>query len=294
MTTIAISGASGHLGRLTAEALLGQVDPASVVLLTRSPEKLADLAERGAVIRAADFNDAEGLTAALQGVDRFLLISTDAIGSRLAQQQTAIAAAKDAGVTHVVYTSAPRPSAENPAVVVADHRGTEEALQASGLAWTILRNNLYSEFQIAEGAPAVASGQLFTNAPDGAVAWVSRVDLARVAAAVLAGGSSHEGQVYELGGAEAITRRRFAELLTQATGRPVEVVAVDDAGLTAGLVGAGLPEEVAGVLVSFGAAAREGWLDEASDIVERLTGTPATPLLDTLVAAKDELTAVHA
>lgn len=67
------------------------------------------------------------------------------------------------------------------------------------------------------------------------------------------------------------------------------MVAVDDAGLTAGLTAAGLPDFLIPVLVSFGTAAREGWLEDASDIVERLTGTPATPLRDTLVAAKDQL-----
>lgn len=291
--TIAISGASGNLGRLTAEFLLDQVDPASVVLLTRSPEKLADLAARGADVRAADFDDQAGLASALAGVDKLLLVSTDAVGTRAEQQKGVVAVAKAAGVSHVVYTSAPKAGPDNPAVVVPDHYVTEEALKASGLTWTLLRNNLYSEFQIAEGAPAVASGQLFTNAPDGAVAWVTRVDLARVAAAVLAG-SGHENTVYELGGAEALTRRDFAALLTEVTGRPVEVVAVDDAGLEAGLVAAGIPDFVAPVLSSFGIAAREGYLDGASDIVERLTGTPATPLRDVLAAAKDELVGVPA
>ncbi len=294
MTTIAISGASGQLGRLTAEFLLERVHPSSVVLLTRSPERLADLVERGATVRAADFNDPDGVTAALQGVHRFLLISTDTVGARLDQQVAAIQAAKAAGVGHVLYTSAPEPSAENPAVVNPDHLGTEQALQASGLTWTILRNNLYAEFQVQEGAPAVASGRLFTNAPDGKVAWVSRVDLARAAAAVLTADAGHENAVYELGGAESLTRRDFAAILTEVTGRPVEVVAVNDAGLTAGLEAAGIPDFVATVLASFGAAAREGYLDLPSDIIERLTGQPARPLRDVLAAAKDELLAAPA
>lgn len=289
MTTIAISGASGHLGRLTAGFALERADASKVVLLTRSPEKLADLAANGADVRAADFADPAGLQDALAGVDRLLLISTASVGDRVEQQVAAIAAAKAAGVKHVLYTSAPRAAADNPAIAAEDHFATEQALEASGLAYTHLRNNLYSELQIGEGAPAVASGQLFTNAPDGKVAWLSRVDLARAAAAVLTDESGHENQVYELGGAEALTRRDFAALLTDITGKPVEVVAVDDAGLTAGLTAAGLPDFLIPVLVTFGVAARDGWLDEPSDIIERLTGTPATPLRETLAAAKDEL-----
>lgn len=289
MTTVAISGASGQLGRLAAEFALERTEPSSVVLLTRSPEQLADLAERGAVVCAADFDDPAGLQQALAGVDRLLLISTASVGDRVAQQTAAIDAAKAAGVQHVLYTSAPRASADNPAIAAHDHFATEQAIEASGLTYTHLRNNLYSELQVGEGAPAVASGQLHTNAPDGAVAWLSRVDLARAAAAVLTDASGHENQVYELGGAEALTRRQFAALLTEITGKPVEVVEVDDAGLTAGLTAAGLPDFLIPVLVTFGAAAREGWLGDASDIIERLTGTPATPLRDTLAQAKDQL-----
>ena len=294
MSTIAISGASGQFGRLAADFALERVDPSNVVLLTRSPEQLADYAERGVTVRAADFNDPAGLTAALAGVDRLLLISTDAVGTRLEQQRDAIAAAKTAGVAHVLYTSAPKATADNPAIAAADHYATEEALKESGLTWTFLRNNLYSELQIGEGAPAVASGQLYTNAPDGKVAWLSRVDLARVAAATLTDESGHENQIYELGGAEALTRRDFAALLTDVTGRPVEVVALDDAAYEGGLAAAGLPDFLIPVLVTFGVAAREGYLDVASDIVERLTGTPATPLRDTLAAGRDALLAAPA
>lgn len=289
MTTIAITGASGQFGRLAAEFALERTEPGNLVLLTRSPDKLDDFAARGVTVRAADFEDPAGVQAALAGVDRLLLVSTDAVGARLGQQKDAIAAAKAAGVKHVLYTSAPRAADDNPALVTADHLGTERALVASGLTYTFLRNNLYSELQVGEGAPAVASGQLYTNAPDGKVAWLSRVDLARAAAAVLTDDAGHENQTYELGGAEALTRREFAAILTEVTGKPVEVVAVDDAGLAAGLTAAGLPDFLVPVLVSFGAAAREGWLDEPSDIIERLTGTPATPLRDTLAAAKDAL-----
>ncbi|MEH3054876.1 MAG: SDR family oxidoreductase [Patulibacter minatonensis] len=294
MSIVAITGASGQLGRLATEFALERIAPEQLVLLTRSPERLADLAERGVQVRAADFDQPETVEAALAGVDRLLLVSTDAVGARIEQQKGAIAAAKAAGVQHVLYTSLPRPEAGNPALVAAEHRGTEEALLESGLTYTFLRNNLYSELQLREGAGAVAQGKLVTNAPDGKVAWLSRVDLARVAAVTLTDESGHENRAYELNGAQALTRREFAALLAEITGTSIEVVPVDDASLTAGLEAAGLPEFLVPVLVSFGTAAREGWLGEASDIVERLTGTPSTPLRDTLVAGRDALLATPA
>lgn len=292
--TLAISGASGALGRRAAELLLDRVDAADVVLLTRTPSKLDDLAARGAVVREATFDDPAGLVQALDGVERLLIVSTDAVGSRVAQQEAAVAAAKSAGVKHVLYTSAPKPSAENPAIAVADHLATEEAIRASGLDWTFLRNNLYAEFQIGAGVPAVASGQLFTNAGDGGTAYVTREDCAAAAAAALAGGKEHAGQAYEISGPESVTQAQFAELLTEVTGKPVEVVQVDDAGLAQGLAAAGLPEFIVPVLVTFGAATREGYLDHVSSAVEDLTGQAPTPLRDVLLAAKDELVSPQA
>lgn len=287
--TIAISGASGNLGRRTAEILLKQVDPSQVVLLTRSPSKLDDLAARGAAVRAADFADPAGVEAALEGVDKLLIISTDTVGDRVEQQLAAVEAAKRAGVKHVVYTSAPLPSADNPAIATQEHFGTEEGIKASGLAYTFLRNNLYSEFQIASGAGAVASGKIFSNKGDGATAYVTREDCAAAAAAVLAGGPEHGNVAYEISGSEALTDGEVAAILSDVTGKPVEVVPVDDAGLSAGMAAAGVPEFIIPVLVTFGAAAREGLLSHVSSAVADLTGTQPTTLREVLTAAKDDL-----
>jgi NAD(P)H dehydrogenase (quinone) len=278
MTTIAITGASGGLGRLTAERLLDRVDPADVVLLTRSPDRLEDLAARGATVRAADFDDPAGLEAALAGVERLLLISTDAVGSRLDHQKAAIAAAKAAGVRHVLYTSIVRADPANPAGVVPDHVGTEQALQESGLAYTVLRNALYSHMQAGTLQQAIASGQLVTNAGDGGTAYVTREDCAEVAAAILAEGG-HEGEVLDVTGPAALTADDLAALARELGGGEVAVVHVDDDAYVAGLVEhAGLPEAFARLLASFGASTREGFGGEASTVVADVTGREPTPL----------------
>lgn len=287
--TIAITGASGHLGRRTAELLLDQVDPSQVVLLTRSVEKLDDLAARGATVRAADFADPAGLEAALAGVTKLLIVSTDAVGVRVPQQRDAVHAAKAAGVTHIVYTSAPLPSAENPAIATQEHFQTESDIKASGLAYTFLRNNLYSEFQIAAGAGAIASGKIFSNKGGEGVAYVTREDCAAAAAGVLAGGAEHENVAYEISGSEAITDPQFAAMLTEVTGQPVEVIDVDDESLTAGLTAAGLPDFLVPVLVSFGTAARQGLLSHVSTAVADTAGHEPAKLADVLAAAKSEL-----
>ncbi|MDQ4110784.1 MAG: SDR family oxidoreductase [Actinomycetota bacterium] len=275
--TIAITGASGQLGRLVANQLLTTVDPAEVVLLTRDPAKLADYAERGADVRAADFSKPDELVEAFAGVERVLLISTDAVGARVEGHLAAIEAAVKAGVRHMAYTSVSEPTADNPAGVVADHAATEDALRESGLAWTMLRNNLYADMQVDSVAQAGATGQLVTNVGDGGAAYVTRADCAAVAAGVLTG-EGHEGKAYEVTGPQAYTATDLAELAAQKSGKPVEVVQVDDEAYTAGLVSAGLPDFIAPLLTSFGTATRLGKLATVTDVVEQVGGRKPTPL----------------
>jgi NAD(P)H dehydrogenase (quinone) len=275
--TIAITGASGQLGRLVADQLLTTVDPAEVVLLTRDPAKLADYAERGADVRAADFSKPDELVEAFAGVERVLLISTDAVGARVEGHLAAIDAAVKAGVRHMAYTSVSGPTADNPAGVVADHAATEDALRESGLAWTMLRNNLYADMQVDSVAQAAAAGQLVTNTGDGGAAYVTRADCAAVAAGVLTG-EGHEGKAYDVTGPHAYTAADLAELATQKSGKPVEVVQVDDEAYTAGLVSAGLPDFIAPLLTSFGTATRLGKLATVTDVVEQVGGRKPTPL----------------
>lgn len=274
--TIALTGAAGNLGRLVAEQLLDRTDPADIVLITRRPEAVADLVARGARVRSADFDQPDTLSAAFADVDRLLIISADIVGVRLNGQLAAVAAAKEAGVGHVFYTSAPEPTADNPAGVMPDHRETEEALAASGLPWTSLRNNLYAEFQLPTLEQAAASGRLVTNAGDGLTAYVTRTDCAAAAAAALL--QPDPAQIYDITGPAGVSSRDLAALAAGLGGKPVEVVDLSDDDYTAGLVAAGLPETVARLFASFGTATREGFMGRTSTAVADLTGRAATPL----------------
>lgn len=275
--TIAITGASGFLGRATADLVLSSLDPTELVLTTRTPESLADYAARGVQVRRADFGDASTLPSAFAGVDRLLLISTDAVGTRLDQQRDAISAARAAGVTHVAYTSIGRPVPENPAAVVPDHAATEAALRESGLAWTMLRNNLYAHMQLSTIDQAVAAGRLVTNSGEGAAAYVTREDCAAAAAAVLTS-AGHEGRSYDITGPQALTAADLAALARRSSGREVELVLVDDEAYAGGLRAVGLPAPVADLITSFGASIRGGFLADVSSAVLDLTGRQPTAL----------------
>jgi NAD(P)H dehydrogenase (quinone) len=277
--TIAITGASGHLGRRVAELLLEKGE--QPVLLSRDPAALGEFAQRGADVRHGDFSDPTGLRSALTGIDRLLLISIDIVGPQRVELQTqAVEAARAAGVGHVIYTSMVRPDPDNLAAVIPDHRATEAALLASGLTWTFLRNNIYADYQIPTAAQAVAGGQLVTNSGTGATAYVSREDCAAAAAVVLSS-EGHENAVYDITGPEAIDAAGLAALAAEVSGRPIEVVDLDEA-FVQGLVAAGLPVEVARLIASFGASARGGWADQVTTAVRDLTGHEPRSLRDVL------------
>jgi NAD(P)H dehydrogenase (quinone) len=284
--TLFVTGASGHLGRRVVELLL-EKDAGKIVAGTRKPEKLADLAARGVTVRHADFEDAKGLETALAGMDRVLIISSDAIdrpGRRLTQHKTAVAAAVKAGVKHAIYTSMPNPET-SPVVFAPDHLGTEEALAASGMSYTILRNCWYTDFLIPALAPAVASGTLTAATGQGAAPYVTREDCAHAAAAALAS-TDTSNRTWNITGPAVVTWTELAKLAAELTGRLVTYVPVDVAERTAQLIAMGTPEPIAKMLVSGQLAVAQGKMGTATAVVKELTGREPMSVREFLSAHK--------
>ena len=132
MGKIIVSGASGQFGHAAASQLLDMGK--QVICLSRSTDKVADLAARGAEVRAADFDSPDGLEQAMAGGEKLLLISTTMVGQRPRQHGNAIAAAVAAGVKHIVYTSFIGAD-QGGNLLADDHRQSEEFLRASGAKW---------------------------------------------------------------------------------------------------------------------------------------------------------------
>lgn len=279
-----VTGASGHLGKAVLKHLVEtlNVPAARIVATSRRPEGLGDWAARGVTVRKADYDDPAGLAAAFAGVDRLLLISTDAldeVGKRLRQHKAAIAAAASAGVKHVVYTSLP--DAETSLVSFApDHAGTEAAIKAGGFeGYTLLRNTWYAENVLHSLPNALATGTWYTAAGNGGTSYIARDDLALAAAIALA--SDYAGKrTLGLYGSKPYTVDQVAELARKATGKPLQVVQVPVEGLVQGIIGAGLPEPVARVFASFDAAAAAGNLAGSPDEFKALTGRDPQPFED--------------
>ena len=215
--TILVTGATGQLGRLTIDALLRRGTAASdIAALVRDPAKASDLADLGVDVRTGSYDDPAALDVALKGVDRVLLVSGNELGRRTPQHQNVIDAAVRAGVSLLVYTSAPRADV-SPLGLAKEHWETEQAIAASGLPSVILRNGWYFENQTAQIATQVEHGAVLGAAGDGLLSAAARADYAEAAAVVLAE-DGHAGQVYELGGDTAYTLADYAAEVAQASG----------------------------------------------------------------------------
>ncbi|PBC00371.1 MULTISPECIES: SDR family oxidoreductase [unclassified Mesorhizobium] len=275
--TLLVTGASGHLGRAVINHLLDaqKVAPANIIATTRNPENLGDLAVLGIVVRPADFDDPASLERAFKGADRVLIVSTGELDlksdRRLKQHQAAVAAAKAASVSHLLYTSMPNPEPVSPVLFAGDHYGTEQAIKASGIPYTIFRNGWYQENLFMALPHAISSGKWYTSAGDGRIAHAARDDMAAAIAASLASGST-EPRVYTLTGPHAYTTNEIAALVSEVTGKPLEVIQLPDEALTEGVKAAGLPEDFARIVVSFDANTRSGRIGMVTDAIETLSG----------------------
>lgn len=277
---IGVTGAGGQLGHLVVQRLLESCAATDIVAIVRDPDKAADLAAAGVEIRVADYDDRVSLDAATAGLDRLLLISSNEVGRRAPQHINVIDAAKAAGVKHVVYTSAPK--ATTSALILApEHKATEEYLASSGLTYTVLRNNWYTENYANQVQTAARTGVVTAAAGAGRVASASRADYAEGAAAVLAG-EGHEGKVYEFSGDYAWDYNELAHTVAEVTGASCSYQAVAPADLQAAMTGAGLDEGTAGFVAALDENISRGLLSEATDDLSTLIGRPTTPLKESV------------
>ncbi|MGV9345295.1 SDR family oxidoreductase [Streptomyces spiralis] len=280
--SIVVTGATGHLGRLVVEQLLEKVPAERITAVVRTPEKAADLAGRGVRIAVADYNAPETFDGLFAAGDRVLLISGNEFDKgRVQQHRVVIDAAEAAGVALLAYTSAP---GSLTAALADDHRGTEEALLASGLPYTLLRNGWYHENYTEQLAPVLEHGAVVQAAGEGRISSASRADYAAAAVAVLTG-EGHENRTYELGGDQAWGFAEFAAEVSRQTGKEIGYRPVSVEEYQAILAGAGLPGPLAAILAGVDASIEKGELVVDSGDLSRLTGRPTTPLAESVAAA---------
>lgn len=280
--TILVTGTSGHLGRLVVESLLERGVPASGIVATaRRLEAVADLADRGVVVRPADYDDPASLDAALAGVDKVLLVSSNEVGGRVSQHRNVIDAAGRAGVSLLAYTSVAHADTSS-LLLAADHLETEKYLADSGVPAALLRNSWYIENWTEQIPVALEHGVVLGAAGNGQVSAATRADFAAAAAVVLTS-EDQAGLVYELGGSPFTLAEYAAELSAQ-SGRPVAYQDLPTDEYAAVLVGAGVPEGFAAIIADGDRGLRAGDLLVETGHLELLLGRPSTPLAEAIKA----------
>lgn len=277
---IAITGATGQFGSLVIEALLKTVPASDLVVSVRNPEKASDLQARGVEVRHGDFDQPETLESAFAGVDRLLIVSADGDNeTRIRQHKAAVAAAEKAGVGFIAYTSVGQ--ADKSELFLAEvHRITEEAIRATGIPYSFLRNNWYLENEIGSIQGALAGAPWVTSAGNGKVGWATRGDYAEAAANVLTG-DGHENTVYELSG-NPLTQEELTEIIGSVIGKEIKVIHIDDEAYAKTMSEVGVPEAVLPIVVAIQRGIREGWLNIESSDLEKLLKRSATPLADVI------------
>ncbi|MEI7310193.1 SDR family oxidoreductase [Pectobacterium carotovorum] len=273
---IAITGASGQLGRLVIKQLLEKVPASDIVALVRDVNKVADLSAKGVQVKAADYNQPEALASALQGVDKVLLISSSEVGQRAVQHRNVIDAAVKAGVKLVAYTSLLHAD-KSPLALAAEHQQTEALLKASGLPHVLLRNGWYTENYAASIPAALEHGVFIGSAGEGKITSATREDFAAAAVAVLTQ-EGQAGKVYELAGDEPYTLAELAAEVSKQSGKNIGYQNLSEAEFAAALVSAGLPEGFAQIIADSDTGASEGGLFDDGKQLSRLIGRPTTPL----------------
>lgn len=276
--TIAITGATGQLGRLAIAALKARGQ--SPIALVRDPAKAADL---GVEARAFDYKATATLAPALQGVTTLVLISSNDFDDRVGQHRNVIAAAKAAGVSRILYTSILN-AAQSPMLLAADHKATEEAIFAAGLTYTILRNGWYTENHTGSLGGAIAAGAMIGAAGAGRFSAAARADYAE-AIAVTAATTGHDNAIYELAGDEAYSYADMAAEVSRQTGKTIPYNDLPPDTYAGILQSFGLPAGFAHVLADSDVQAGKGALFNDSRTLSRLIGRPTTPMATTVTAA---------
>jgi NAD(P)H dehydrogenase (quinone) len=284
---ILITGATGHFGKATIEHLLKKgTPPHTVAALVRDEAKATELKAKGIQIRKGDYNDYASLQSAFTGIDTLLLVSGNDLHDRLKQQESAVNAAREAGVKHIIYTSFVRKNETDTspiAMVGKSHIETEKFIKASGIPYTILLNNLYTDMLPIFFGEQVLNTGIFLPAGSGKAAYTTRNDMAEAAANILTG-QGHENKTYTIANTENYTLQDAATILQEITGKPVPYVNPTVADYTNALTQVGVPAEYASIFASFSEAIRQGEFDASTTDLEKLLGRKPATLRDYLTS----------
>jgi NAD(P)H dehydrogenase (quinone) len=278
---ILVTGATGHFGKAAIDFLLKKGIPKSeIAALVRDESKAAELKEKGISIRIGDYDNYDSLVKAFKGTDKLLLVSGNDIANRSRQQENAVKAAKEASVKYIVYTSFDRKNETDSspiAFVAKAHLETEKNIKATGIPYTILRNNLYMDFIPMFIGDKIFETGIFFPAGDTSSSFALRSEMAEAAANILAE-EGHEGREYAIANTEEFSFNDIAAAISKASGKTVSYTSPAAEVYTDVLTKAGVPAEYIGMFAGFGEAIKQGEFNVAKSDLQTLLGRTPTSL----------------
>lgn len=283
MTTIAVTAASGQLGRAIVNALTANDSADTVIAIARNPDKARDL---GVEVRQGDYTDRAGFERALNGVDVVLLVSGMAApDERIGQHRNVIEAARAAGVGKIVYTSVQGPDKGTSfSPIVQGNRQTEQDIRDSGMDWVLGRNGIYIEPDIEYIKTYQAVGEIANCAGEGKCGYTTRDELAYAYAQMLTS-DAHNGRTYNLHG-EALTQAEVADYMSHAFGTTLVYRGMSVEEYRQDRINE-LGEFMGMVIAGIYAGIREGAFDNPSDYAEA-AGRPHQSWSDYFARQKKE------
>lgn len=284
---IAVTGATGQLGRLVIDELIQKgTNPKTIVAVARDESKAVDLISKGVEVRFGDYDSSELLEKAFVGAKKILLISGSEVGKRISQHTNAINAAKKANVKAIVYTSILNADTSKIQLAV-EHLATEKVIHASGLPFVILRNGWYIENYTGQLNGTIERGAIAGCAKDGKISAATRADYASAAAAVLME-DKKSNATYELGG-QGFTMTELAQVISKISGKKVEYVDMLETAYEQMLVSVGAPAPMAQLLADADLGALRGDLVTKSQDLQKLIGRPVTTIENAVRTAIKQL-----
>lgn len=277
---IGVTGATGQLGTLVIEELKKRISHDEIVALVRSPEKASKM---GVETRKFDYSNRDGLTDALKGIDRLLLISSNEIGQRAKQHLNVIEAAWKNGVKWIVYTSLLHADSSSLSLAP-EHYATEKTIIESGIEYTILRNGWYTENYTNTIRGAVEGGAYIGSASNGRISSAARADYAEAAAVVITA-VNHKGKIYELAGDESYTLHDLAAVISKQTGKKIPYKNLAEGEYIEALKSFDVPGPLAEAIAGWDISASNDDLYDNSRQLSLLIGRPTTPLSETVSEA---------
>ena len=285
-----ITGATGSLGQLLVNALKSKTEVSNIAVLVRDTEKdiVKEYQSQGLDIRVSDYENLDKLTAAFEGIEQVFLISGNDLGARLQQHKNVVEAAKAANVKHIFYTSSVRKTESKDAPldpVISGHAQTEEAILNSGLDYTILRHNLYSEVVpmfIGDKEQLSKTKSVYLPTENGKVAFVPRKDFAEAEANILISPEDYTNKIYEFNGSQQVSFEEISEILTDVLGEKIAYVSPKVDEFESQMKAAGLPDPIVGMLSMFSQGVANGEFNFEKTDIEKALGRKTQTLKEFL------------